>query len=78
MHLAPGGLLEVQELGFRFYLQEPGGLAEDSYIMRWQNLIDQASAKMYKRLNCAVELEGWLKRAGFSEITCEVVKVCKV
>ncbi len=74
-HLKRNGRIEIQEFEFRFCSQGPGGLAEDSYIMRWQNLIDQASTEMRKRLNCAVELETWLKRAGFVDVTSEVIIV---
>lgn len=75
MHLVPGGWLEIQEFDFWFYSQEPGGLAKDSYIMQWQELIGQASVKMRRRLHCAVDLKTRVQHAGFTDVTFEAIKV---
>ncbi|OCL06317.1 S-adenosyl-L-methionine-dependent methyltransferase [Glonium stellatum] len=73
-HLSSGGWLEIQEFDVWFYSQGSGGLAEDSAIMRWQKLIDEASVGMGKRLNCAAELKAPLEAAGFTDVTSQIVK----
>ena len=77
-HLEPNGLFEIQEFEFEFHSEKPEGLTENSAIMQWQKWIDKASVGMGKQLNCAANLNTKLEDAGFTEITFEVVKVCKV
>ena len=74
-HLRPGGWLEIQEFEVRFYSQTHEGLPEDSAINKWQNLIDEASIKMGRRLNYASHFKNHLAEAGFVDVRTQVVKV---
>lgn len=75
--LEHGGWLEIQEFEVCFYSQKPGGLPEDSAIVRWQRLIDEASLALGRRLNYASRFKDHLEEAGFAEIQTQVVKVSK-
>ncbi len=74
-HLQPGGWLEIQEFEVRFYSQTPQGLSEDSAINKWQNLIDEGSLGLGRRLNYASRFKDHLEEAGFVDIQTQVVKV---
>lgn len=75
-NLKPNGWIEIQEFDVWFYSQVPGGLPEDSYIMKWQKLIDQGSQGLGRRLNYASEFAKHLEDAGFVDVQSQVVKVC--
>lgn len=74
-HLSPGGWLEIQEFDVWFYSQTPGGLGEDSAIMQWQKLIDEASVLIGRRLNCSDVLGSKMEEAGFKNVRSQVIKV---
>ncbi|OCK79493.1 methyltransferase [Lepidopterella palustris CBS 459.81] len=74
-NLVPGGWFEIQEFDVWFHSQHPDGLAEDSAVMRWQKLIDDASVQIGKRLNCAAELNTRLEKSEFEDVRCQVIKV---
>jgi Methyltransferase domain len=74
-HLCPGGWIEAQEFDVWFYSQTPQGLGEDSAIMKWQKLIDEASIGIGSRLNCAGMLGTKMEEAGFVGVRSQVIKV---
>lgn len=76
--LEHGGWLEIQEFEVWFYSQKPGGLPEDSAIVRWQNLIDEASLALGRRLNYASRFKAHLEEAGFSDVQTQIIKVSKI
>ena len=74
-HLQPGGWLEIQEFEVWFYSQMPEGLPKDSAITKWQNLIDEGSLRMGRRLNYARCFKSHLEEAGFGDIRTQAFKV---
>ncbi|KIV96833.1 hypothetical protein PV10_00650 [Exophiala mesophila] len=73
-HLAPGGWYEAQEFDVWFHAQaEP--LSEESHIMKWQTLLDQASSQFGKRLNCFDEVLTAFGGVSFENVTHEIFKV---
>jgi hypothetical protein len=74
-HLSPGGWYEVQEFDVWFSSQTPEGLREDSAIMKWQKLLDEASIETGKKLNCAGDLGGKMEEAGFKGVRSQIIKV---
>jgi predicted methyltransferase len=74
-NMKPGGWFEIQEFDVWFHSQNPGGLPQDSAIVQWQTLIDQASVQVGKKLNCGAELGAHLESAGFENMQSQVIKV---
>ncbi|KIW16415.1 hypothetical protein PV08_06467 [Exophiala spinifera] len=72
--LEPGGWFEVQEFEVWFYSQKPDGLPDDSPIVKWQKLIDQASISFGRRLNNVSQFEHHLKEAGFVDVQTQIIK----
>ncbi|KAJ9607385.1 hypothetical protein H2200_008458 [Cladophialophora chaetospira] len=72
--MEPGGWIEIQEFQVWFCSQRPGGLPEDSAIMRWQKLIDEGSPMLGRRLNYASRYKAHLEEAGFVGIQTQTVK----
>ncbi|KEF50943.1 uncharacterized protein A1O9_13005 [Exophiala aquamarina CBS 119918] len=73
-NLQPNGWLEIQEFEVWFYSQKPGGLPKDSAITKWQNLIDEGSLQLGRRLNYACCFKNHLEEAGFVDIQTQVFK----
>lgn len=73
-NLAPGGWYEAQEFDVWFQGQaEP--LNDDSYIMKWQKLLDEASSRFGKRLNCVTEMKSAFTDVAFENVSHEIYKV---
>ncbi|KAF2457724.1 S-adenosyl-L-methionine-dependent methyltransferase [Lineolata rhizophorae] len=79
-NLNPGGWFEIQEFMAWFYAQNTDGsgnddLSEDTPLVKWQKLCDEASIKIGRRLNCAGDLPEPFKATGFTDVKHQVVKV---
>lgn len=72
--LSPGGWYEAQEFDVWFQGQA-GGLKKDSYIVQWQTMLDDASSKFGKRLNCAAEMKDAFSKVPFVNVQHEIYKV---
>lgn len=73
--LRPGGFLEIQEFAVWFYSQTDEGLPEDSAIMKWQKLIQEASSLGGRPLNYASSFKAHLEEAGFTDLQEHTFKV---
>ncbi|EXJ64291.1 hypothetical protein A1O7_00627 [Cladophialophora yegresii CBS 114405] len=72
--MEPGGYIELQEFEVWFYSQLPEGLPEESAIVKWQKLVDEASVAFGRRLNYASRFEAHLEEAGFVGIQTQRIK----
>jgi len=71
--LKPGGWLEIQEL--EIYVKSDDELREAPNLRRLQELIDQASTSINKRMNVAEEQKEKMIEAGFEDVTDDIYKV---
>ncbi|KAI9930350.1 hypothetical protein ASPWEDRAFT_50672 [Aspergillus wentii DTO 134E9] len=72
-HLKPGGWLELQE--YEAWVNSDDGTHEDAVMVQdWQEKLDQSSKKFGKQLNVAPCLSGWMREAGFVNVTDDVYK----
>lgn len=74
-YLRPGGYLEIQEFEVWFYSQTDDGLPEDSNIMKWQKLVQEASSLGGPPINYAASFKPHLQEAGFTDLQEQVFKV---
>ncbi|KKY22444.1 putative umta methyltransferase family protein [Diplodia seriata] len=72
-HLRPGGWAESQELSAWFYSDEPG--FEHSNIQYWQETMDDATSRIGKRFNRAHEQKEHMIKAGFVNVTQEIIQI---
>ncbi|KAI1071379.1 hypothetical protein LB507_011687, partial [Fusarium sp. FIESC RH6] len=66
-NLAPGGYVEIQEIDVMMK-SDDGTLRDDSAIMEWSNLLNEASIKLkqpYEKINKFADM---MAKAGFTEI----------
>ena len=74
-HLKPGGWVECQELSVDVQ-SDDGSLAKDSYIRGWADKEDDAWRKIGLTVNITgQDLESWMKKAGFINITVRSFKL---
>lgn len=73
--LRPGGYLEIQEFEVWFYSQTDEGLPKDSAILKWQQLIKEASTQFGRPLNYASSFQPHLEEAGFVDLQTQTFKV---
>ena len=53
---------------------DDGTLPEDSYLMKWCNLMDEGMDKLGRKMYSGKEYAGWVKDAGFVDVTTQVFK----
>lgn len=73
--MRPGGFLEIQEFEVWFYSQTDEGLPEDSAIMKWQKLIQEASSLGGRPLNYASSFRKHIEEAGLMDLQEHTFKV---
>lgn len=73
-NLAPGGWYEAQEFDVWFQSQAEE-LKPDSYIVQWQTMLDEASSKFGKQLNCTAQMKDAFSKVPFVNVTHEIYKV---
>jgi hypothetical protein len=67
-NLNPGGYLEICD-SLSPLKSDDGTLREDSALLRWNQLLVQASDKLGPSLESAQHYESQLKEAGFEDVT---------
>jgi cyclopropane fatty-acyl-phospholipid synthase-like methyltransferase len=73
-HLKPGGYLEMQE--YETWVRSDDGTLENAkFIIEWQEKIDEASKAFGKQMNVASLQKGYMKEAGFEDVTEIIHKV---
>ncbi|KAL4946356.1 hypothetical protein BDV06DRAFT_136748 [Aspergillus oleicola] len=73
-HLRPGGWIEFQE--FEAAVNSDDGTHERApMLLDLSRRLDEASSKFGKRVSIASSLAGWVRRAGFANVTEDVYKV---
>ncbi|KEF62496.1 uncharacterized protein A1O9_00469 [Exophiala aquamarina CBS 119918] len=73
-NLAPGGWYEAQEFDVWFQGQAEE-LKEDSYIFQWQTMLDEASSKFGKRLNCVSGMKDAFSKVAFVNVRHDIYKI---
>ena len=71
----PGGWVEIQEYDAWIYSEDDPELERASYVKKWLQYIDEASAKFGKRLNVAAEQKQKVINAGFINVHEDIYKV---
>ncbi|KAG6996631.1 hypothetical protein FOFC_08875 [Fusarium oxysporum] len=66
-NLAPGGYVEIQEIDVMMKADD-GTLGDDSAIMKWSNLLNEASVKLQQAYKKIDEFKDMMAEAGFTEI----------
>lgn len=66
-NLAPGGFIEIQEIDVMMK-SDDGTLRDDSAIMKWSNLLNEASVKLQQAYKKIDEFADMMAEAGFTEI----------
>jgi SAM-dependent methyltransferase len=66
-NLAPGGYVEIQEIDVMMK-SDDGTLGDDSAIMKWSNLLNEASVKLQQAYKKIDEFKDMMAEAGFTEI----------
>ncbi|KAI8405781.1 hypothetical protein FOFC_13242 [Fusarium oxysporum] len=66
-NLAPGGYAEIQEIDVMVN-SDDGTLGDDSAIMKWSNLLNEASVKLQQAYKKIDEFKDMMAEAGFTEI----------
>ncbi|KAJ9424374.1 S-adenosyl-L-methionine-dependent methyltransferase [Fusarium oxysporum] len=66
-NLAPGGYVEIQEIDV-IMKSDDGTLGDDSAIMKWSNLLNEASVKLQQAYKKIDEFKDMMAEAGFTEI----------
>ncbi|KAH8664388.1 hypothetical protein BX600DRAFT_464356 [Xylariales sp. PMI_506] len=72
-NLAPGGWIEFQDGRLKFFQANPD--FQGDAVQRWSNGCVQGAANMGRDIECVLKYEGWLKEAGFINITQMVFMV---
>ncbi|KAL2198336.1 S-adenosyl-L-methionine-dependent methyltransferase [Corynascus similis CBS 632.67] len=67
-NLNPGGWAEFEDFDLQYY-SEDGSLKEDSKILFWINTLLEAARKIGREPCPGPKLEGWVKDAGFTNVT---------
>ncbi|KAI8400728.1 hypothetical protein FOFC_19576 [Fusarium oxysporum] len=67
LNLAPGGYVEIQEIDVMMKADD-GTLGDDSAIMKWSNLLNEASVKLQQAYKKIDEFKDMMAEAGFTEI----------
>ncbi|KAN0072658.1 S-adenosyl-L-methionine-dependent methyltransferase [Elaphomyces granulatus] len=70
-HLKPGGYFEALEPTFWAWSGD-GSLKDDSPYMQYLRHLNEAAEKTGRKLNVAAELMGWMKEAGFEDVTQQI------
>ena len=71
-NLSPGGWVEFQDFDIDYYSQD-GSLTEEHAFRRWLALSAQAAGQVGRSLRVGVQLEQWVRDAGFVDV--QVFKV---
>lgn len=74
-NLKPGGWIEIQEYDAWIYSEDDPELERASYVKKWLQYIDEASAKFGKRLNVAAQQKQKVINAGFIGVHEDIYKV---
>lgn len=68
-----GGWVEFQDFNWLYY-SEDGTLKEDSHTFKWISNLLKASRQIGREPSPGPRLEGWVKDAGFSNVTHQKFK----
>ncbi|KAL5600691.1 hypothetical protein FOVSG1_008503 [Fusarium oxysporum f. sp. vasinfectum] len=66
-NLAPGGYVEIQEIDVMMK-SDDGTLGDDSAILKWSNLLNEASVKLQQAYKKIDEFKDMMAETGFTEI----------
>jgi hypothetical protein len=67
-NLTPGGWAEFQDFDLQYY-SEDGSLKEGSHTLTWINTLLEAARKTGREPSPGPRLEGWVRDAGFTNVT---------
>lgn len=70
----PGGWVEFQDFTMTFYTSQ-GELSESSALSQWAKGIREGVAKIGMEPESGPKLEGWVKEAGFSNVTPHIFPI---
>ncbi|ETN45768.1 uncharacterized protein HMPREF1541_09601 [Cyphellophora europaea CBS 101466] len=73
-NLISGGWYEMQEMTVEMEFADESD-PNESDVSKWLKLLDEATEKVGRRLNCAADLEAMFRNAGFVEVQHEEVKI---
>lgn len=73
-HMKPGGWIEIQEFDGRVNCDD-GTVAPDAPLKRFFDLIPKAMANFGMIFNAGENLRGIIEGAGFTNISCRILKV---
>lgn len=74
-HTKPGGYTEIQDFDY-IYFSDDGSLTEDHAVKKWVTLLCRTSLEKNKRDACpGPRLKGWMKDAGFVNVTEQVFRI---
>ena len=67
-HTKPGGWVEFQDLDIEMY-SEDGSFTDDLDLKKWNSLLIEGYRKLAREPCPGPRLKGWLKEAGFEDVT---------
>ena len=67
-HTKPGGWAEFQDFDIQYY-SEDGSLKKEHSMLQWNTTLLDASADLGREPNPGPKLPGWMKDAGFENVT---------